>query len=203
MSATLQSGDHTHGGFELFHLISERSPHLPLHACDSCFTPTSIALLIHVLSRDRHHLTCRIDREASISGLELVCYREGEGGTVARCIDARQLILSPQTAATGKVEGDINRFRGGVLVLDEAMSFALSVGGDWTDSTINHHQYLASFLRRLVDIMPFVVVMDRDLTLTPHVSKMLAAIAPDRDVIHAQFERAAQSNAFCYAFNHS
>jgi hypothetical protein len=130
-----------------------------------------------------------------------VCYREGEGGTVARCINAHQLVLSPQTAAKGKITGDINRFRGGVLVLDEATSLALSVGGDYTDATINDHDYLARFLRNLVDIMPHVVVMDRDLTLTPHVSKMLAAIAPDRDVIHVQFERAAQSNAFCYAFN--
>ena len=43
--------------------------------------------------------------------------------------------------------------------------------------------------------------MDRDLTLTPIVSKMLALLAPDRDVVHVQFERAAQSNAFCYTFN--
>ena len=49
-----------------------------------------------------------------MSGLKLECYREGEGDTVASCI------LSPQTAAKRRITGDINRFRGSALVLDEA-----------------------------------------------------------------------------------
>jgi len=53
----------------------------------------------------------------------------------------------------------------------------------------------------VVDLMPHVVVMDRDLTLTPMVSNMLACIALGRDIVHMQFECTAQSNAFCYAFN--
>ena len=109
-----------------------------------------------------------------IEGLQLACYREGD---------------------------DLGRFADGVLVLDEGMSLALSVGGDRTDATIDAHHYLATVLRKLVDIMPHVVVMDRDLTLAPIVAKMLAVIAPNRDVVHVQFERAAQSNAFCYTFN--
>ena len=136
-----------------------------------------------------------------IEGLQLACYREGEGSAKARCASAHQLVISPQSVARGLLGDDLGRFADGVLVLDEGMSLALSVGGDKTDATIDDHDYLATVLRKLVDIMPHVVVMDRDLTLTPIVAKMLAVIAPNRNVVHVQFERAAQSNAFCYTFN--
>eukprot|EP00966_Prymnesium_polylepis_P336695 7391705-Prymnesium_polylepis.2 len=137
----------------------------------------------------------------SIEGMNLQCYREGDGGMVARCRGTNQLVISPQSTARGVLGDNLERFRGGILVLDEAMSFALSLGGDQTDSTIKHHLYLANLMKQLAGLVTHVIVMDRDLTLTPLVSNMLAVIAPDRDITHVQFERPAQSNAFCYTFN--
>ena len=120
---------------------------------------------------------------------------------VARCQGTNQLVISPQSAARGVLGDNLERFRGGILVLDEAMSFALSLGGDKTDTTINDHRSLAILMKKLAGLVSHVIVMDRDLTLTPLVCNMLAVIAPDRDITHVQFERPAQSNAYCYTFN--
>lgn len=136
-----------------------------------------------------------------IEGMNLMCYREGDGGMVARCQGTNQLVISPQSAARGVLGDNLERFRGGILVLDEAMSFALSLGGDKTDNTIYDHRGLANLMKKLAGLVSHVIVMDRDLTLTPLVSNMLAVIAPDRDITHVQFERPAQSNAYCYTFN--
>ena len=60
----------------------------------------------------------------------------------------------------------LTRFHGGVLVLDEAVSFALSLGND-SGGTIAHPQCVIDVLQRLATIMPHVIVMDRDMTLNP------------------------------------
>eukprot|EP00966_Prymnesium_polylepis_P318229 7350620-Prymnesium_polylepis.1 len=83
----------------------------------------------------------------------------------------------------------------------QAVSFALSLGKDW-NGTIKNPQLLADTLQDLVEIMPHVVIMDRDLTLTPIASKLLELIAPKRDVHHVQLTPPGQRNAFCYTFNH-
>ena len=133
-----------------------------------------------------------------IEGMNLMCYREGDGGMVARCRGTNQLVISPQSAARGVLGDNLERFRGGILVLDEAMSFALSLGGDKTDTTIYDHRGLANLMKKLAGLVSHVIVLDRDLTLTPLVSNMLAVVAPDRDITHG---RPAQSNVYCYTFN--
>ena len=163
---------------------------------------------VRITHADDLYLTCVEhyvdDSGQPIEGMNLVCYREGDGSKGQRCRNTNQLVISPQSAAQYGLLGNdeqLERFRNGVLVLDEAMSFALSLGGDQTDSTIKNHHYLASLMKKLAGLVSHVIVMDRDLTLTPLVSNMLAVIAPDRDIVHVQFERPAQSNAYCYTFN--
>lgn len=131
----------------------------------------------------------------------LVCYKDGEDGVKERCKKATQLVISPQTAALDCL-GNLERFTRGILVLDEAVSFALSLGvaSNSGRATIKDPDLLINIFHRLAQIMPHVIVMDRDLTLTPIASKMQALLFPKRDVIHVQLERPAQRNSFCYTF---
>ena len=56
-----------------------------------------------------------------------------------RCLEARQLVVSPEHIAMGALGADLSRFRGGMLVLDEAVSFALSLGKDSRGTISNPH----------------------------------------------------------------
>eukprot|EP00966_Prymnesium_polylepis_P128680 2976152-Prymnesium_polylepis.1 len=169
--------------------------------------------MLHLSVRITHaidlHKTClkyyveemRDDGENTpIDGMRIVCYKEGDESVTERC-KASQLVISPETMAFGGLGYDISRFASGVLVLDEAVSFAISLGKE-TKGTITDPGSLVDILRHLVNIMPHVVVMDRDLTLTPIASKFLACIAPDRDVDHVQLEAPGQRNALYYTFDH-
>lgn len=136
-----------------------------------------------------------------IAGMNLVCYKEGDETVRERCANATQLVISPQTAALDCLGDDLSRFHGGVLVLDEAVSLALTLGQE-KRGTIDDPMRLVRILTRLTkDIMPHVVVMDRDLTLTPLASKLLALLTPERNVAHFQFERPGQQNALCYTWD--
>ena len=101
--------------------------------------------------------------------------------------------------STDRIDGVLDRFEGGVVVLDEAHSLSLSIGGDAGDVTICDHKHLSEKIKRMTDKARYMIITDRDLTLTPLVAKMLCMT--DRDVVHIQFERAPQSNSMCYAFN--
>ena len=101
-----------------------------------------------------------------------MCYKEGEAGVKERCMNSSQLVISPQTAALDCL-GDVHRFTGGVLVLDEAVSFALTLGVE-RHGTVQDPPRLIRIFNDLSKIMPHVLVMDRDLTLTPLASKLLA-----------------------------
>ena len=137
-----------------------------------------------------------------VEGMNLVCYKDtGEEGVKRACEKATQLVISPQTAALDCLgEHDMNRFRGGVLVLDEAVSLALTIGAH-KKGTIGEPWRLHRLFHQLAQVMPHVVVMDRDLTLTPLASKLLAFATPGRDVLHFQFEAPGQDNVFSYAFS--
>ena len=134
-----------------------------------------------------------------IPGFKPVLYKEGDDGVKERCQEATQLVISPEQISFGNL-GDPSRFRGGVLVLDEAVSFALSLGKD-SHGTIGNPQYVVDQLQHLASIMPHVIVMDRDMTLNSVGSKLLPCIAPDRDVNHFQLTQPGQRNALCYTFN--
>ena len=61
-----------------------------------------------------------------IPGVDVVLYKDsGDGGSMRRCLAARQLVVSPEHIAMGALGADLSRFHGGMLVLDEAVSFAL------------------------------------------------------------------------------
>jgi len=145
----------------------------------------------------KHYVT---DAGVPIPGVDMVLYKEGgDEGVKKRCLEATQLVISPEQIAVGNL-GDIGRFNGGVLVLDEAVSFALSLGKE-SRGTISNPQYVVQTLQALANIMPYVIVMDRDMTLAPIGSRLLPCVTPDRDVHHFQLMRPGQRNALCYTFS--
>ena len=85
-----------------------------------------------------------------------------------------------------------SNFKGGIIVFDEYASLATAHGND-KGGTISDPAGLAKIMREVVSCAKHVIVMDRDLTLTPIPSKHLALIAPSRDVVHVRFEAAGES----------
>ena len=91
-----------------------------------------------------------------IPGVNVVLYKEGSESVRKRCQAATQLVISPEQIAAGNL-GDLSRFHGGVLVLDEAVSFAISLGKD-SRGTISNPQRVVDTLQTLATIMPHIVV---------------------------------------------
>ena len=82
-------------------------------------------------------------------------------------------------------------------------SLALAIGAK-DSKTIRGpggQQKVIDILRELVRITGRLLVLDRDVTTTPHVKCLLAAIAPDHDVLHVRCTTPGQRNAFRYAFD--
>ena len=135
-----------------------------------------------------------------IQFVDMVLYKEGgDEGVRKRCREATQLVISPEQIALGHL-GELSRFRSGVLVLDEAISLAISLGKD-SRGTISNPQAVVDTLQQLTAIMQHVIVMDRDMTLSSIGSKLLPCVAPERDVDHVQLTQPGQRNAFCYTFS--
>ena len=138
------------------------------------------------------HATLQREFE-DIPGVDIRCYKDhGTAGS--------QLVCSAETAAFGRL--DTERFTDGVVVFDEYASLALSHGSE-TNGTIKDPAALVRVMRKIVRAAKFVVVMDRDLTLTPLASRHLALIAPRHDVLHVQFDTLGQPGSrFCYTADH-
>ena len=82
-------------------------------------------------------------------------------------------------------------------------SLALAIGAK-DSKTIRGpggQQKVIDILRELVRVTGRLLVLDRDVTTTPHVKCLLAAIAPDHDVLHVRCTTPGQRNAFRYAFD--
>ena len=166
--------------------------------------PTTPVLFLSVRvthALDLYATVCHYLMEGAnaIPGVDIVCYKMGDGSSMQRVEAATQLVLSPETAEfaikCGKLSAD--RFRGGVIVLDEVYSLAECVAGS---NTVKDRECVAGFLREATAAAGHLVAMDRDITLTPLCSSFFAMIAPDRDVLHVQFTVPGQPGSqFCYA----
>ena len=82
-------------------------------------------------------------------------------------------------------------------------SLALAIGAKDSKSIRGPggQQKVIDILRELVRVTGRLLVLDRDVTTTTHVKYLLAAIAPDHDVLHVRCTTPGQRNAFRYAFD--
>ena len=135
-------------------------------------------------------------------GQGIACYNQKSKKTsvTQHLSKANHIIISSETMAYDVLGENLDRFKGGVLVLDEVHGLALALGA-YHSQTIKDPQRVIDILCALVEKMERVIVADRDITLTPAVSWLLAAIAPYHDVLHVRGKRPAQRSLTCYAFD--
>jgi hypothetical protein len=97
---------------------------------------------------------------------------------------ATRQVISCESIGNGAL-GDVERFKNGVLVVDEACSTACNMD---STGTIRVPVEVASLVSKLSDECKYVIFVGHDSTLTQMTAKLIEAFCPKRDVLHVRYE---------------